>query len=399
MMINGVQKKFLGMLNDIGFRSHRFRLKDSDSFLESPAQPDMNVLNSRIQLTKQKNDKNIDVFNVQICGSIHASSNSTKAENTKLTICILDVTAGQNKSQPVLAANKQLSNYDRIESSVFCYNTTLGKLIHKDTVIPDWTVVARLPADWLMFPRRGQRRLQFEIKVLASDGEQEIACTQSSFIYENASIGYLDVRDNIERTKTLTVALGFAVGAADGNLNDCEIELIKRWAKDNIIENSGKSSKIAVRKLYKALDKTVLFFRNGHRLNVQAICGEMAEIAPAGQRYDILYLCLNIARTKGTVTTEELNLLKDMIKWLDINTDKSRLMMQKVLPVDIHEVIDIEAILGITSDMCKEKARKQLNNEYRKWNSRVTHSNPHIQTQADQMLQLIAKARSQYIIK
>ena len=398
-MINGVQKKFLGMLNDIGFRSYRFRRKDSDQFLESPPLPDIGILNSRVLLTKQKDDKNTYIFNVEICGSIHASSNSTRAENTKLTICILDVTAGQNKSQPVLAANRQLSSLDRNESSVFCYNTTLGKLLHKVTVIPDWTVVARLPVDWLMFPRKGQRRLQFEIRVSASDCKQEIACTQSSFIYENASIGYLDVRDNIERTKTLTVALGFAVGAADGRLNDCEIELIKKWAKENIIENSEQFSKKATGKLNKALDKTVLFFRNGHRLNVQAICSEIAEIAPAGRRYDILELCLNIARAKGTVTTEELNLLKDMIKWLDINIDKSRLMMQKLLPVDIHEVMDVEAILGITSDMSKEKARKQLNNEYRKWNSRVTHSNPHIQTQADQMLQLIAKARSQYIIK
>jgi hypothetical protein len=37
-----------------------------------------------------------------------------------------------------------------------------------------------------------------------------------------------------------------------------------------------------------------------------------------------------------------------------------------------------------------------LNKEYSKWNSRVTNADPDIQTQADQMLTLIAEAKSQY---
>jgi preprotein translocase subunit Sec63 len=62
----------------------------------------------------------------------------------------------------------------------------------------------------------------------------------------------------------------------------------------------------------------------------------------------------------------------------------------------MHEVRDMETILGISSDMSKEKVRKHLNKEYSKWNSRVTNADPDIQSQADQMLKLIAEARSQY---
>jgi hypothetical protein len=71
-------------------------------------------------------------------------------------------------------------------------------------------------------------------------------------------------------------------------------------------------------------------------------------------------------------------------------------MMEKVLPVDMHEARDVETILGITSDMSKERVRKHLNKEYSKWNSRVTNADPDIQTQADQMLKLIAETKSQY---
>jgi hypothetical protein len=46
--------------------------------------------------------------------------------------------------------------------------------------------------------------------------------------------------------------------------------------------------------------------------------------------------------------------------------------------------------------MSREKVRQHLNKEYSKWNSRVTNSDPDIQNQADQMLSLIAEARSHY---
>ncbi len=72
-------------------------------------------------------------------------------------------------------------------------------------------------------------------------------------------------------------------------------------------------------------------------------------------------------------------------------------MMEKILPVSIHEVKDTEVLIGVTSGMSKEGSRHQLNREYAKWNARVTNSDPRVRTQADQMLKLIAEARSQYV--
>jgi tellurite resistance protein len=204
----------------------------------------------------------------------------------------------------------------------------------------------------------------------------------------------MDLQENIERTKILAVALAFAVSAADNKLYDCEIELIKNWARDNILENSASDKD--EHKLDKALEKTIAFFRGGNKLDAYNICDEIVGIAPVAQRYDILELCLYVAQSKGSVTTEELALLKNMADWLGADHERFRIMMEKVLPVEMHEVRDIETILGISSDMSREKVRKHLNKEYSKWNSRVTNSDPDIQSQADQMLKLIAEARSQY---
>ena len=89
--------------------------------------------------------------------------------------------------------------------------------------------------------------------------------------------------------------------------------------------------------------------------------------------------------------------LRDLASWLEVDAGRFRAMMEKILPVDMHEVVDIGDLLGISSDMGHENTRKHLNREYSKWNSRVTSANPEIQTQADQMLKIIAEARGQYV--
>ncbi|GAI80926.1 unnamed protein product, partial [marine sediment metagenome] len=121
------------------------------------------------------------------------------------------------------------------------------------------------------------------------------------------------------------------------------------------------------------------------------------EIAPLADRYDILDLCLRVAQADGVAAVEELALLKNLASWLEVDTNRFREMMGKILPAGMHEVKDVEVILGVTSDMSKDKTRKHLNKEYSKWNARVTNTDSEIQTQADDMLKFIAETRSEYV--
>ena len=351
---------------------------------------DMAILNSRVTLTKyQDGDCVSDAFNVEICGSIHAPRDVQAAV---LEISIKDVTDPEPNTNPVQALIKQ---WQLPDSSDFCYKAKLGKLPHQVTTIPDWTSVAPLRLDWLVLPRKGKRELLFVTSIFPAEGGEQLACARCYFVYDNRDFGYLDLKENIKRSKTLAVVLAFAVSAADNKMYECEIELIKKWTRQNI-DLSEESSKER-RKLEKALNETIEFFRDGNTLNNYDICREIAEITPVEDCYEIMNLCLYVAQANGTVTTEELNLLKDLANWLEIDADKFREMVQKVLPLDMHEVKDIETILGVTSDMDQEKARRHLNKEYSKWNARVTNTNPEVQSQADQMLKLIAEARSQYV--
>ena len=106
---------------------------------------------------------------------------------------------------------------------------------------------------------------------------------------------------------------------------------------------------------------------------------------------------MNVAKANGSVVAEELAALKNLASWLEVDADRFRAMMEKTLPVSMHQIKDEEVILGVTSDMSEKETLQRLNKEYCKWNSRVTSSDPQVQAQADQMLKLIAEARAEYI--
>jgi len=359
---------------------------------DSSSPLDIRILNCRVRLTKQKDqDRAVDAFTVDIGGSIHTSITACRAT---LKVSILDVT-----DESPMAVQTQISQGTATSGPVispFFHKGDLGKLPHQVTILSDWTSVAQLRLDKLLFPRKGGRTLQFETSVLSAETGQELAVARCRFVYENPDFGYMDIQENAERTKVLAVALAFAVSAADGDLHDCEIDLIKNWARDNILDSPEEATDQDLPRLDKALNKTIAFFRAGNRLDSSGICRELLGIAPIAQRYDILELCLYVARASGTVAAEELGILKDMAGWLELDLEKFRAMMQKVLPIDMHQIKDIQTVLGITSDMDKEKVRRHLNKEYSKWNARVTNADPGIQSQADQMLKLIAEARGQY---
>jgi tellurite resistance protein len=354
------------------------------------SQIDPKVLNCRVQLTKQKKDNIVfDAFTVKICGSIHAPSNM---HYTTLRIFITDVTNGIHRAEPVRSCVKKWQMQD---SPVFCYTCDLGKLPEADTILSDWITAAHINLDWLALPRKGERNLQFSTSILSAKNGRELAEAACIFTYRSPTFGYADFQENIQRKKTLAVTLAFAVGAAHNRLSDCETAVIKDWVRNKF--DSSQVSNRARRKLDRALDEAIRFFREGCRIDIYETCKQIAEIAPVADRYEILDLCLHVVQADGVASMEELILLKNMADWLEVDTERFRGMMEQVLPVGMHEVEDAEVVLGVTSDMSKEKTRKHLNKEYRKWNSRVTNTDPEVQTQADQMLKFIAEARNQYI--
>jgi len=387
---------FIAMTSDARFaellgrlRSFAVRRPQPVSTAACAGRPGLKKLNCRVRLaTEEHKDDRWDVFKVEICGPMPASQDS---ENVYIEIRTNDITEG-TRALPIKSSLKQWQNDD---SPAFVYTAELGKLTGSNSTIHDWTCVARIHADWMVLPRRGRRKLWFGASILSRQSGEELAEARCVSMYDNPRFGYLEFDENIQRARSLAVALAFAVGAADEEIYDSEVEIIKSWAKGNI--DISQTSDAARQTLEKALNKTAAFFRAGQQIDIRKICCEIVEFVGVAERYDILELCMKVAGASGSASPAEVELLKDLAIWLEVDMNRFRTIMETVLPADMHQSQDVETILGVTSDMGRQEARELLNREFRKWNSRVTSSDPQVQAQADHMLKFIAEAREEYI--
>ncbi|MBN2454985.1 MAG: hypothetical protein JXB29_00370 [Sedimentisphaerales bacterium] len=371
------------------FRSRQRHEKPNLNLLTSfSEESDIPGLRCRVHLDNHKGRPG-DSFIVDISGSIHAPAGTNDAQ---VRVRITDITDGIDQAGPVCSQNKVSKEGKKTD---FIYTGNLGRLPNEITNLSNWTEVAKINIDWLLFPHNGRRQLQFIVSIISSQAKEEIAHCRCSFSYENANFGYIDLDNNIQRARTLTVALAFAVSAEDQRLYNCEVELIKNWARTKI-GLYGANVK-AGNKFEAALDRTVEFFCAGNQLDIHKICREMTEIVPLCYRYDALELFLRVASAKSKATKEELSLIKNLAELLEVDMKWFRGKLQRIIPINMHEARDIELILGISSDMGTEQTRRLLNEEYRRWNARVTSLDCDIQQQADKMLELIAQARTEYI--
>lgn len=351
---------------------------------------DMTALNCRARIGREPDgDSWRSVLILDICGTIESPDDG---HEVYIEVALHDVTDDPTQPLPVLNRPKQGPIQG---SSHFAFQTDMGRLCRQTTVLEDWTSAAQIAPSWFVLPRQGHRDLRFSVCILSRETAARLASATCVTSYENLEIGYLDVEDNIQRAKTLAVGLAFSVAASKEDVLDTEIDVIYGWVRTNF--GSGGVSTDARAELERALQKTAAFFRRGGHLNVHDICQEVVEIAPMVGRLDILDLCLRVAGAKGQVTAPELNCLKELAGWLQVDRNRLRTMVEKRLPVSMHQSQDEEMILGLTAEMNTDEARHQLNREYAKWSSRVISSDPSIRKQADQMLNLIANARTQYV--
>ena len=348
--------------------------------------PENNSFQSRVKPLKKNENSISQSFIVEISGDI-----SIFGKGSVLQISITDITEPDSQPKTVHSAVEQ---WRKPNSPAFLYSTETNGLFEQGKSTSVWVPVAEINTDWLSFPRKGKRSLQFITSIHQGQNNKDIQQSIYDLVYENKKTGYIDIRENTESVKLAAVPIAFAVSAAGKNVSNREVAVIKNWVKNTIrlFEEPYKTR----RKLKKQLKQAVCFSRDGNSVNVQKLCSKILPIASLAERYDILELCLQIARTNDSVTVEQINLLNQLAEWLKVKKERFREMREKILPAYLYEVEDVEAVLGIDSTMNEDAAREHLNQEYRKWNARVTSSDSQVQTHAAYMLTLIGQARTKF---
>ena len=345
----------------------------------------------RVRMETLEDGSEIEVLEAQIKGIIVGQYEHW---NGNLRVGVSDITESRDGAYPVLCV---IDAFQRPETCVFEFMSEpqhMGEIAY----IESWMTLFHVPTDALQFARKGRRKLLFYF------GVTDEQCQQLPGNYDEVEVehdvkepGFVELDDIQREVDRLTVQLAVLVSAADGELDQTEGAVVQNWIKKRLsVETDVQRIDQIKRELNTAVQEAAQL-QDDPAGSVATICATITKKGVTAHKYDALELCLEVAGADGTADKSELDIIEEIARGLEIDAQRVNNMIQKALPVAMFADKDPDSVLGITSDMEPQQVRKLLNNEYRKWNSRVNHSDKKIREQAGEMLALIADARRRHV--
>lgn len=328
------------------------------------------------------------VLDVKMTGSLQVPAANYPV---RYVLFAMDVTDGESEPKPVLCMIDELQ---APESTILFWASDVTMVPYADSVIQSWIRVLSIPADALVFPGRGSRRLKFSLSVMSAIEDRTMASVECHVDHHSDAKGYLDFEEDWNKVGELAVRLAMAVSAADGSMTLDEAKPMREWADKRVSRLNETERREPRHRLSQAANKAIRDIK-AKNMDIEAVCAELVKVSSVAERYDVLELCLNVTRADGTAAYSELQHVHSLAKKLCVDATRFRTMVDKVLPIAMHQKRDPMLTLGIDSSMTPDEMRRHLRREYKKWSGRVTHADPAIRAQAEEMLDLIGKTRSE----
>lgn len=320
-------------------------------------------------------------FRIQIAGRIPTEQDNV---DTTVQIEVLDITEGQSHSHQVLSTDEHYRDERTAEFHLIQHN---GIVPDKNAVLARRVTVAQFPCHILKFAYRGRRKLLFRATVIETASKKKLVSAQQIVEYVYCSDGYREVHGRRLEVLQACVELSVIVlGQApySEDIRNSWSEWIQQKAEMFISADEAAKTVETAQNRFPSVTMQ-------HSSDIILAYGKNTD------RFFAIELALQTVGRDGVVSKEHLEKLFQASEMLEIQHDRFLSIAQKLLLSSDCQVEDPSQLLGINSDMDDDSFRKQLNEEYRKWNARVTHPDAQIRGQADQILTLIAEIRSQWL--
>ncbi|MBC8379086.1 MAG: hypothetical protein H8E62_07925 [Planctomycetes bacterium] len=302
--------------------------------------------------------------------------------DTDVSVEITDITDGCFHPASVLSADPQ---YRTEKSSEFYYNTHNGIIPHKNAVLASWLTITTIPCHVLRFACRGRRKLLFKVCVLADETGETLVSDQQVVEYVSCRDGYKDIQDRKLEVIKSSVQLAVIVAAPTGALSEQVKQRVTEW-----LDQKAQS--------FPFTDWMAEWIQSAQTSDKTSSTGRALEWLMAygdqNDRLAVIELILQMIVDGKAISAVQADHLIDVSRRLGIQQDRLLSSCQKMLLMSDCQIENPSFLLGIDASMDEETYRSRLNQEYRKWNARVTHPDERIRRQADRMLNLIADLRS-----
>lgn len=305
--------------------------------------------------------------------------------DTDIRLDIEDITAGLSKSDPVLSVDP---DYRHNKETEFSFHTHNGQVPQKNAVLSHWVTVATIPCSVLRFAYRGRRKLLCKLSVLSAETGDVLAADQQVIEYVSRSEGYRQIQQRKLDLLTSSIQLAVITSSPNSAGPACE-PVIHQW-----LEETGQHFSAATQ-LKNSLAE---IYSQAETLSLEQAAEPLLAFGDLSDRTAALELTLKIFVHHKKISAANGQALIELASLLDIKPELFLVLCQQYFLQEGCRIENPSFMLGVNPAMKESIFRARLNDEYRKWNARVTHPNKNIRHQADRMLTLIAELRSTHQI-
>lgn len=317
-------------------------------------------------------------LSVQMAGRIPTVQDCT---DTDLVVDLLDITDGVAKAEKVLSISPDWRQTDTPE---FYYRAHNGIIPYKDAVLVHPVIAARIPLHLLRFARRGRRKLQITVCVVTRPEGKPLTSAHAAAEYVCCSEGYLEIQQR--RETVLRACIELACAAVWGGSDIAQAEaMIQKWMSQSTQRFVPRSDIAAP--LKQLADQE-------YHYDIAGACDCVMAWGQKSDRIAALDAALEAVAMQTGLSASQEQRLWIMGQKLGFSPEQMLEMCQRRLLTSNCPSDRWRLLLGVHQELSAEDLRRRLTEEYRKWNARVTHLDPHIRMQADVILTLIAEIRS-----
>ena len=304
--------------------------------------------------------------------------------DTEVRVELLDITDGLRSPEQILSSDPEWRGQ---ESPVFFCRIHNGVIPYQDALLATEVVVTRIPFHVLRFARRGRRTIQVTTAILDRSNEEVIVQAMDRIEYVFCQEGYLELQQRREAVLQACVGVACAV-AADKPAMPSLARVVEAWIRKKTQHFTPRSN----------LAEPLTYLNSSpSSVNAEAACDHLLAFGKNADHLAALELSLQVAAVYPVLSHRQEELLWSLKDIFKIPQETFLAMCQKHLLTPGGSFERWRLLLGIRQELSPEELRQHLNDEYRKWNGRVTHSAPQIRKQADGIMSLIAEVRGRML--
>jgi uncharacterized tellurite resistance protein B-like protein len=258
--------------------------------------------------------------------------------------------------------------------------------------------------DMVRTARGGERQLLSLVDLVAvtQSGLEILWEGRVSTTVTVASVGYEEVDERQKIDDGLVVRLGVAVAAAAGDIDALEVHAIRHVMQNRVsyLDDADDDRNSRLDEMDAVLERSIADAETG-ALDLGATISRFVSEGTHEARVEAIELALAVMKADGSIDDDEMVVVKRLADQLDVDPAwfaETRDKAVSGMNVRAESASAFGVLLGIDITADAVTIRRQLAEQYDRWNSRaVSISDPEKRREAEEMLELVARARRELL--